>query len=242
LRYLARDLTGYDVHTYVAENELDPFDDAVAVLRAASPITAFDVGANKGQTITALLDAFPKASIHAFEPSPETFDHHLARLASWNVKLNKCGLGSGTGELTFYENDSSVMSSFLPPGASGSGNVSRKITVPVTTVDKYAADNAIHHIDLLKIDTQGFDFEVIKGAAAMLDGGRIDLLLTEVTVDALYDGLPRFDQIYSFMADRGYAVTGFYNQNRRGRILRWFDVMFASPKAHRRVESELRYC
>jgi FkbM family methyltransferase len=237
LRYLARNLIGYDVHKYSAEKELDPFNDAVAVLGAASPITAFDVGANKGQTITAVLNAFPKATIHAFEPSPETFDRHLALLASWNIKVNKCGLGSTTGVLTFHENDSSDMSSFLPLGPSGWGNVSRKITVPVTTVDEYAAKNEIDHIDLLKIDTQGFDLEVIKGAGAMLGRGRIDLLLTEVTLDALYVGLPRFDQIYGFMADRGYAVTGFYDQRRRGRILGWFDAMFASPKAQQRAKS-----
>jgi FkbM family methyltransferase len=238
LRYLARNLTGYDVQKYFGEkDELDPVNDAAALLGTASPITAFDVGANKGQTITALLKAFPKATIHAFEPSPETFDRHLAPLASWNIKLNKCGLGSATGELTFHENDWSDMSSFLPLGPSGWGNVSRKIKVPVTTVDEYAAENGIDHIDLLKIDTPGFDFEVIKGAAAMLTAGRIDLVLAKIIIDAVYVGIPRFDQIYGFMAHRGYAVTGIYDQLRRGKILCWFDAMFASPEVQQRTKN-----
>jgi FkbM family methyltransferase len=237
LRHLARNLTGYDVQRYFGEkDELIPFDDAAALLGAASPITAFDVGANKGQTIAALLNAFPKATIHAFEPNPEIFDRHLAPLASGSIKLNKCGLGSATGEFTLHENDWSDMSSLLPLGPSGWGNVTRKIKVPVTTVDKYAAENGIDHIDLLKIDTPGFDFEVIKGAAAMLSAGRIDLLLAKIIIDAVYVGIPRFDQIYGYMADRGYAATGIYHQLRRGKILCWFDAMFASPEVQRRTK------
>lgn len=232
LRLLTRDLTGYDFHIYDPDRQYNQFTDAVALLGAASPITAFDVGANKGQTIDALTSAFPNATIHAFEPSPQTFAQ-LAPLASNRIRLNQCGVGSAAGELEFNENDQSALSSFLPLGPGGWGSITGTVKVPVTTIDEYASKNRIDHIHLLKIDTQGFDLEVIKGASKMMDEGRISLMLTEITIDGLYLGLPRFDEIYGFMADRGYVLTGFYDMKRRGRILGWFDAMFASPQLAR---------
>lgn len=235
LRISARELTGYDLHKYEPAREYSQFSqfaDAECLLASRFHITAFDVGANTGQTIKTLLNVFPKITIHAFEPSPTTFDK-LAPLAARNVKLNKCGLGASSGELELQENDISPLSSFLPLGRGGWGNITRKVSVPITTVDEYAANNGINRINFLKVDTQGFDLEVLKGADGMLSMGRIDLLLTEITVDALYVGMPSFDEIYRFMADRGYELTGFYDQKRRGRILGWFDAMFASPELAR---------
>jgi Methyltransferase FkbM domain len=81
----------------------------------------------------------------------------------------------------------------------------------------------IDHIHLLKIDAQGFDFEIIKGAGGMLTGGRVDLVLTEIIFGRLYEGLPQFDSIYAYMADHGYRLTGVYDQHRKARILDWAD-------------------
>jgi hypothetical protein len=120
------------------------------------------------------------------------------------------------------------MTSFLEPGPQGWGEIVQRIKVPVTTVDDYSAQGSIEHIHLLKIDTQGFDFEVIKGADRMLTERRVDLVLTEITFARHYEGLPRFDAIYAHMAERGYRLTGVYDQHRSKRILNWADVMFAS--------------
>ena len=112
-----------------------------------------------------------------------------------------------------------------------------KIAVPVVTVDGYCGDNAVSRIDVLKIDTQGFDFEVLKGADRMLSNAQIRLVFMEVTFARLYEGLPRFDAIFGFLADRAYRLVAVYEPHRHNRILSWTDVMFASPEIVRAAQS-----
>jgi hypothetical protein len=75
--------------------------------------------------------------------------------------------------MDFIENTNSDMSSFLELGPEGWGGVIQRIKVPVPTVDDYSAERGVEHIHLLKIDTQGFDFEA---QTKCWRGGRIDLL------------------------------------------------------------------
>jgi FkbM family methyltransferase len=229
LRRLALRYTGYDIHKYNPERDLDYFADIAEILSKRDSITAFDVGANVGQTVRKLVQVLPRVSIHAFEPSPSTFAELSQALVGYSaVTLNNCGVGSQKSAMDLIENTRSYMTSFLEMGPRGWGEVVQRIKVPVTTVDDYSAQRSIQHIHLLKIDTQGFDFEVIKGADRMLAEGRVDLVLTEITFARLYEGLPRLDAIYAHMAEHGYRLTGVYDQQRSGRILNWADVMFAS--------------
>jgi FkbM family methyltransferase len=237
LRRLTLRYTGYEIHKYNPESDLDYFADIAEILRKRDSVIAFDVGANRGQTVERLIQVLPSVLIHSFEPSPSTFAELSRALAGYKaVTLNNCGVGSQKSEMDLIENTDSDMSSFLELGPQGWGEVMRRIKVPITTVDDYCTERGIKHIQLLKIDTQGFDFEVIKGAHRMLAEGRVDLVLTEVTFARLYEGLPRFDAIYAYMAEQGYRLTGVYDQKRNGRILGWADVMFASPSILRERE------
>jgi FkbM family methyltransferase len=230
LRRLLQRYTGYDIHEYNPPSDLDYWADISELLSKASSVTAFDVGANLGQTIRTLVRVFPRVSFHAFEPSPSTFSELAEVFAGYdNVTLNNCGVGSQESETDFIENTDSGMSSFLEPGPQIWGEVKQRIKVPMTTVDDYSVEKRIEHIHLLKIDAQGFDLEVIKGADRMLAEGRVDLVLTEVTFAKLYEGLPRVDAVYAYIAQRGYRLTGIYDQRRKRRILSWADMMFASP-------------
>jgi len=230
LRRLALRYTGYDIHKHDAERDVDYWADMAEILSERGSVTAFDVGANQGQTLSTLVEVFANVSIHAFEPSPSIFSQLSEAFArNKDVTLNNCGVGCQKSEMELMENTHSTMTSFLELGPQGWGEIVQRIKVPVTTIDDYSAERGIEHINLLKIDTQGFDFEVIKGAKRMLTETRIDLVLTEITFAQLYKGLPPFDVIYAHMAERGYHLTGVYNQHREGRILDWADVMFASP-------------
>jgi FkbM family methyltransferase len=80
-------------------------------------------------------------------------------------------LSPAFGTLEFSENRNSELSSFLPLGSGvpeGWGEAQGKIAVPVVTVDGYCGENAVSRIDVLKIDTQGFDFEVLGGRSNAL--------------------------------------------------------------------------
>ena len=62
----------------------------------------------------------------------------------------------------------------------------------------------------LKLDTQGFDLEVLKGAEASLDF--ILALQTEASVRPIYDGAPSFQETIDFATARGFIVSGFFRK------------------------------
>jgi FkbM family methyltransferase len=230
LRKIAQKRFGWDIHVHHPDLHPDPWEDLTSFLKDEKIPVLFDIGANVGQTALTMRGMFPRAIIHAFEPSPSTFAKlETAVSADRNVVLNNCGIGAQEGTLEFSDNTHSDMSSFLPLGPEGWGEVQGKIAVPVVTIDGYCVKNAVSRIDVLKIDTQGFDFEVLKGAERMLSNAQIRLVFMEVTFARLYEGLPRFDAIFGLLADRAYRLVAVYDHHRHNRILSWTDVMFASP-------------
>src|SRR5262249_20570716 len=132
----------------------------------------FDVGANDGQTITRARHNFGSCRIIAFEPHPKTFGQLTSNMASIpNVEFLNVALGSEIGEKAMFEYDSSVINSLLPNAPFAvrfNKDASKQIRVDCTTIDRFCSDRRIKKIDILKIDTEGFDFDVLKGAIAML--------------------------------------------------------------------------
>ena len=113
--------TGYDFHKLPGDPGRDPYRDIRRLVGTMSPIV-FDVGANTGQTTSAIPRALPGTTVHAFEPHPAAFEG-MCRLSMMqkNVVLNNCALGAKPGEQTPFENTSSDMSSLLPLGQDGWG-------------------------------------------------------------------------------------------------------------------------
>src|SRR5689334_17172807 len=133
--------------------------------------TFFDVGANVGATVRHARSRFPDCRIIAFEPHPQTFSK-LAEVAeaTKNVQPVNLALGSDIGFKTMFEYEMSVINSLLPNAqfAVRFNKEAQQIQVQTTTVDRFCFEHGIEQIDVLKIDTEGFDFEVVKGASSML--------------------------------------------------------------------------
>jgi FkbM family methyltransferase len=119
-----------------------------------------------------------KAKIHAFEPGQETFRELSEKYSGRpNLFLNDVALGSVSGTAEFVENTEPTMSSFLEPGAATWwGQIKQRLQVRVRTVDEYCDEHRIDHIDILKLDTQGFDLEVMKGAVRLFSEQRNHLI------------------------------------------------------------------
>jgi FkbM family methyltransferase len=155
-------------------------------LRLKRPINCvFDVGANTGQTTTEFVREFPRATIHAFEPHPATY----AQLASqsWpdRVKLHPLALSDTAGSVSFYEYDGqdaySKINSLTPRSrfATAINLKPRELTVSANTLDAFCEAKSIDAINLLKIDTEGHDLFVLKGATRMLSQQRVDFIFAE---------------------------------------------------------------
>jgi FkbM family methyltransferase len=185
----------------------------------------FDVGANLGQSTLAMLEYFPAPTIHAFEPSPSTF-RRLQRAVGHraNVTLVPAALGDQQGRLPFHvTSEYSANDSLLSPAWTEGVTV---VEVQVDTVDQYCARHGIERIDLLKIDAQGYDLHVLRGAAAMLRDRRVTLFTCEFNHAHLYAGQPSLRELLAFADDAGYELVGFYEQTYVANALSYFDMLF----------------
>lgn len=132
----------------------------------------FDVGANVGEYAREMLAINPAVTIHAFEPDPEAF----SQLQKLSIIANNVALGDTAGERTLYRGDEkSTHNSFYQVHAAPLA----PIEVETTTLDAYCRNAGISHIDFLKVDVEGFEFQVLKGATSMLEQSAIDYIQFE---------------------------------------------------------------
>jgi FkbM family methyltransferase len=191
----------------------------------------FDVGANTGQSIKTFCQYLNNPEIHSFEPGEDAF-----RLLTENTKGMKdvhivnSAMGARQETRTFVENEFSDMSSFFEPDEAAWGSIIRRRPLQLDTVDDYAARAGMKHIDILKSDTQGYDLNVLRGASKMLREGRISLVYLELIFSKMYQGSPRFDEVYAFLADRGMMLVSFYDMHYQNELLSWTDALFANEQ------------
>lgn len=236
MRQQARDLDREERHRRLAGN-----DWMIALTAAANSHdirTVFDVGANEGMTTTKLLEHFPRATVHAFEPHPETFKRYQSRLqGDARVRATQTAVGATVGEVMLTLCATSVMHSLLPRTARFKGAERGQITVPCVTLDKYCADKGISQVDVLKSDTQGFELEVLRGAKTLLERKAIRYIAIEMILVELYEGQCSFEALYVELKRHGYALVGLYDQVRMNKafedsaILQWCDGLFAATNA-----------
>ena len=222
---------GYDIMKNSTINYVpfgrDPIKDMNFFLKDEDFPMIFDVGGNTGQSITRLKKIFPKSIIHSFEPSPTTFEKLNAYCNTFTgVKAWNYGVGSAKAVLPFLENSYSDMSSFLEPSESCWGTIDKVTNVEVITLDSFAANEKIDFVHILKSDTQGFDFEVLKGAEGLLKENRIGIIYFEVIFSKMYKEAPSFCEILSYLLNHNFVMVGFYEQGYQHDLLSWTDVMF----------------
>ncbi|MDE3184141.1 MAG: FkbM family methyltransferase [Bacteroidota bacterium] len=201
--------------------------DIERILNKPDPVI-FDIGANTGQTIKGFRAKFPESIIYAFEPGIETFNY-LQQLYkhTGNVHLHNIAFGAEKSRLIFHDNEYNVMSSFLENGSKiHFGEIIETREIELTTVDDFCMTHDIKKIDVLKIDTQGFDLEVLKGALNMLPN--VSIILTEITIYPLYKNLPELDEVLLFLREKGFKFANLYEANFRNEVLAWADFMFVN--------------
>jgi FkbM family methyltransferase len=134
-----------------------------------------DVGANTGFYSMAAAAANPTADIHAFEPSPSVFAALKTNIAANrledSVVCRRLALSDFEGDVCFHVPNETLASGSLDTrGVRGiPGHVE---TVPCRTLDAYVAEHELFHVDLLKLDVEGFEDRVIAGARALLSEHR----------------------------------------------------------------------
>jgi len=169
----------------------------------------FDVGANVGQTVTALRETFGGAHIHAFEPfsTPRALLVEATR-ADPRTTVVPLAMGSAPGSLLVQPHEESQMSSLATTTKHREGSDPECITID--TLDRYCASQQIDSIDILKTDTEGYDLEVLRGASELLAGQRIGYVYIEVTFMPNDRQHTAFAPVMDLLTIHGYRFLGLY--------------------------------
>jgi FkbM family methyltransferase len=208
-----------------------PFEDLGMLISTDSPV-CMDIGANTGQTIDALLQAFGSPVIHSFEPATATFNELRSKSYPETVYLHNYGIGSTPGELGFRNYRESVLSSFLDLAKTTDNPFVRTPLletekVQIDTVDRFLDKHGIEHLHLLKSDTQGYELEVLAGAYASLVAGRISHVLLEVNFIKLYEGQASAIDVFKYLLEAGFQPVDFYEKAMRHQRMAWCTALFS---------------
>jgi len=208
---------------------IDLVHDLQIVVARDNPL-CLDVGANEGQTIDLLRRAWPAARIHAFEPSPRAFEVLRQKHPGSDVVLHHYALGQAPATQTLICYDRSDLSSFLPIDTAsrpfGSvGEVARE-TVQVRTIDEVLEAHGLDGVDLLKVDTQGTDLDVLKGADKALRSGALRAILVELNFARVYRRQADPLEVIAFLRDRRYDLVDLYEKVLEDGALAWCTALF----------------
>jgi FkbM family methyltransferase len=142
----------------------------------------FDVGANVGQTSTAALATFPDASVSAFEPDKTSFDALKRNVQDARFTAHNLALSDTNGEARFFDYGALATSNSLVEDSQYAKRAQHPVTVRTVdceTLDAFCASRRIDRIDVLKIDTEGHEMAVLRGASTMLADNRIRFIYVE---------------------------------------------------------------
>jgi FkbM family methyltransferase len=220
---------GFDLKRYNPYPKEFNFNDLLKDKISNNPII-FDVGGNKGQSIEKYLKIFDKPIIHSFEPIKTEFDYMCSKYKNnKNIFLNNFALGDKTEEKEFNVTAKTGNSSFnminldtdwlklrsKQYNVSEEGYVTSVQKVNVIKLDDYCKDNNISVIDLVKIDTQGYEDKVLEGSLNSIKQNKIKAIVTEIMFDNVYDKYFSFSDLEKFIIPYNFRMVGIklYNNS-----------------------------
>lgn len=178
-----------------------------------------DVGANKGQYRDTLRNEVGfSGAILSFEPVSKYFEFLRKRSSNdKNWKVFNCALGSVQGEAEINVTQSPGLNSFLPirtdvvKGFWKENPITGVEKVQIQTLDTMLKEANVDCSTVpvyLKLDTQGFDLEVIKGAVKTLE--HIRALQTEASIQPIYQGMPSYLETIRMMNENNFDLSGIF--------------------------------
>ncbi len=173
---------------------------------------------------------FPTAKIISFEPAEGTFQQLTQNVAAYrNVECVRVALAAATGTGHMEYGEHSVLNRITTRDGV---EMNRLEEVPLQSLDDFCSERAIQWIHYLKIDTEGADLDVLRGAHRMLQAQRIDIIEVEVGIGLDNELHVPLQQVREFLEGAHYQVFGFYDQmqewKRRLPHLRRTNVLFLS--------------
>ena len=174
--------------------------------------TVIDVGANRGQFSLYARERFPEAKIFSIEPlcGPRS---RIEKLFGQDGQVEILGFAAGAAggaaslNVTQHDDSSSLLApTTLQTTRFRGTDVTASERVAVRALDEALGGRPLARPALLKIDVQGFELEVLKGAGVLLR--EIDAVLIECSFVEFYSGQAIFDDVYRMMGAHGFQLLG----------------------------------
>jgi len=205
-------LTGYWFHKRsTLPVGVDLFHDIQYRFRYKNISVVFDVGANIGQTAHWVRHHISSSRIYCFEPIRSVYEQLVKNTVSIKkIKTESIAFGDKNEEIIVRLHKEHTVLNSLKSELMSHDQDSVEEKVNVLRMDDYCSEKKIQHIDFLKIDTEGFEINVLKGASEMLTQAKIAFILCEV---GFLRGNVRntyFADICEYLSAYGYYFQGLY--------------------------------
>jgi FkbM family methyltransferase len=184
--------------------------------------TIFDIGAHTGSWAREVMKIFPKAKLHAFEATMELADK-LTDLSA-NIVL----LGDTCKEVGFFRNMVGLHtgnSIYLEKTIYFSPETAIIEQRNMVRLDDYMKEHSLPIPDLIKLDTQGSELDILKGAPNLL--GVSKYIIIETALHVYNQGSPMIEEVILFMRSYGYDIIDIVELHKMNGYLGQVDILFA---------------
>lgn len=191
-------------------------EDIAYLYQEEKPSVIFDVGANIGFVTHQFRTFFPNADVYSFEPNPSVFTT-LQKSYKDDQKVHPLpfGVGDQNTQILFNLNANVGTSSFLQPTTYHHIHQAQKmldpILVNIVNLDGFMEQNGLSHINILKLDIEGYELKALEGAKKILAAQKIDVILTEINIVRSYVGQPLFHHLSAFLEEQDYHLFNIDN-------------------------------
>ena len=179
-----------------------------------------DVGAHHGETVRLFNIKFNINNIYAFEPSYKNFKvlkEKIKNIKSDNLRIYNYGIGEMEGTFDFNESDESQSSTLVGINYNSSyykrkekllkffkkeKNLFSTTKVNIRTLNNFLIEKKINYVEILKIDTEGYDFNVIKSLEKNISC--INYIYFEHHFHNMLNKDYTFTQVHNFLVNKGF--------------------------------------
>lgn len=197
-------------------------------------MTFVDAGANVGYYTAMAASIVRTGRVIAYEPNPYAYrrlDEWVQANGATNVTTVSAALGSKEGKINAYFPEFYTGTTSLVPALAC--RTGKETVIDVRTLDGEAERLGIRHIDVMKVDIEGYEPQLFQGASRLLREGRIGAMLCEFAAEWLAAGGSSIEELERIVTSQGFVQRAIYGSETAGD--RWF--AYASSDVARKPPS-----